>query len=226
MFCRIAIAAVLWAWLPAAHAETLLHLSDTETVSVMPDELAASLSAQASSATPAEAQKRVNAMIADALTHVRKVAGVTFSTGAYNVWHIGPTPQDHSERWQANQTLDVSSHDGTALLTLVGALQANGLAVDTLSWRLSRPAERKAHNEALREAIGALRGKATEAAGLLGLRFDSFKDVRLGQATPPPMPRFMGAVAMAATAAPPPSAVAANVPVSATAEADAILLPK
>ena len=226
---RLVAAAVLCACLaraPAARAETLLHLSDTETVTVVPDELAASLRAQATSASPVDAQQRVNAAMADALAHVRKVAGITFSTGAYSVWHVGPTPQDKAERWQASQTLDLSAHDDSALLTLVGELQHNGMAVEDLNWRLSREAERKAHDEALRAAIAALRGKAAEAAGLLDLRFDSFKDVRLGQTSPPPFPRFASTMAMAAPAAMPPSAVAANVPVSATAEADVILLPK
>ncbi len=208
-----------------ARADTLLHLADTETVTVAPDELAASLRAEASSANPADAQQRVNAAMADALAHARKVAGVTVSTGAYSVWHVGPTPQDSSERWQASQSLELTSHDSVALLTLVGTLQHNGLAIGQLGWRLSRAAERKAHDEATRQAIAALRGKAQEAAALLDLRFASFKEVRLDSAAQVPVPRFVGAMsAMAASA--PPNAVAADVPVSATAEADAILLPK
>src|SRR5581483_9381281 len=103
------IAAALWcaALLAAspACAETLLHLSDSETVTVAPDELAASLRAEASSAKPADAQQRVNAMMADALARARQIAGVTVSTGGYSVWHVGPTPQDRTERWQASQSL-------------------------------------------------------------------------------------------------------------------------
>ncbi|HVC62717.1 MAG TPA: SIMPL domain-containing protein [Acetobacteraceae bacterium] len=222
------LSASLWAsllWASPARAETLLHLDDTETVTVVPDELAASLRAEATSASAAGAQQRVNAAMTDALAHSRKVAGVTASTGAYAVWHVGPTPQDSSARWQASQSLELTSHDGAALLTLVGALQHNGLAIGELGWRLSRAAERKAHDEATRKAILALRGKAQEAAGLLDLRFDSFKEVRLSGAAPMPTPRFAGAFAAMAAPAPP-NAVATNVPVSASAEADAILLAK
>ena len=229
MRCLIAAMALLCAPLAcasAAHAETLLHLSDTETVTVVPDELAAALRVEATSANPAEAQQRVNTAMADALARARKVPGITISTGAYSVWHVGPTPQDHTERWQANQTLNLTSRDGPTLLTLVGVLQHSGLAIESLNWHLSREAETKAHHEALRAAIAALRGKAAEAAGLLDLRFDSFKQVTLGQSAPPPLPRFAGAMVMATAAAVPPSAVAADVPVSATVEADAILLPK
>jgi predicted secreted protein len=212
-------------WASPACAETLLHLADTETVTVAPDELAASLRAEATSATPADAQQRVNAAMADALAHAQKVAAVTAGTGAYSVWHLAPTPQNNSDRWQASQSLELTSKDSVALLTLVGVLQHNGLAVGELNWRLSREAERKAHDEATRQAIAALRSKAQEAAGLLDLRFDSFKQVRLDSTAQMPIPRFAGAMtAMAAPA--PPNAVAVDVPVSATAEADAILLPK
>lgn len=209
---------------PAA-ADTLLHLADTETVTVAPDELAASLRAEASSANPADAQQRVNAAMADALSRAHKVAGVAIGTGAYSVWHVGPTPQDSSERWQATQSLELTSHDSTALLILVGTLQHDGLAIGELGWRLSREAQRKAHDEATRQALAALLGRAQEAAGLLHLRFGSFKEVRLDSAAPIPIPRFAGAMAaMAAPAAVPPSALAADVPVSATADADVILL--
>lgn len=223
-----AVAGLLCACVPAAlpaHAETLLHLGDTETVSVAPDELAAALRVEATSADPADAQRRVNTAMADALAQAHKIAGVTVSTGAYAVWHVAPTPQDSTERWQASQSLELTSHDSVALLTLVGTLQHNGLAIGDLGWRLSRDAERKARDEATRQAIAALRGKAQEAAALLDLRFASFKEVRLDSAAPVPGPRFVGAVrAMAASA--PPSAEAADVPVSATAEADVVLLPK
>lgn len=208
-----------------ARAATLLHLSDTESISVAPDELAASLRAEASSADPAAAQQRVNAAMANALARARQVAGVTVSTGGYAVWHVSPTPQDPTERWQASQTLHLTSHDSGPLLTLVGNLQHAGMTIESLDWQLSPQAQRKAHDEAMRRALTALRGKAEAAASVLGLRFDSFKEVRLGATPPPPMPRFTGMVAMAA-AAPPPSAVAADVPVTATAEADAILLTK
>jgi predicted secreted protein len=211
-----------------ARADTMLHLADTETVTVAPDELAASLRAEAASADPADAQQRVNAAMTGALANAHKVAGITVATGAYSVWHVAPTPQDSSERWQASQSLQLTSHDSALLLTLVGTLQQNGLAIDQLNWRLSRDAQRKAHDDATREALTALRGRAEEAAGLLGLRFASFKDVRLDSATPP-MPRFFAPAAvsaMAAAAPAPPNAVASDVPVSATADADAILLPK
>ena len=183
---------------PPACASTLLHLAQTATVMVAPDELDASLRAEATTAKPAEAQKRVNAMMTDALARARQVAGVTPSTSGYTVWRTGPTPQDHTEHWHAGQTLELKSHDGSALLKLAGALQESGLAMQQLEWRLSRQAEKQAHAAATRQAISQLRGRIDEAASLLGLRFGSFKDVQLNMPRTPVYPRLMGAAVSAA----------------------------
>jgi predicted secreted protein len=164
----------------------------------------------------------------DALAEARKVAGIAAATGGYSVWHTNPTLTDHTEHWQVSQGLNLTGHDGPALLTLVGTLQQHGLVVSSLGWRLSREAQRKAHQEATKQALAALRGRVEDAAAQLDLRFGQFKDIRLDSAAPAPvMPRLAGAMAMSASSAPPPPAVSAeDVPVSATAEADAILLPR
>ncbi|MGE0222876.1 MAG: SIMPL domain-containing protein [Acetobacteraceae bacterium] len=207
----------------SAAADTLLSLSETATVMIAPDELAAVLRAESVNASAVEAQGKVNAAISEAVALARQTQGVTVSTSGYNVWRSGPTQQERTERWHASQTMNLTSADGTALLTLVGELQKRGLVIGNLAWRLSRETQRKAHQDATRQAISALRGRVDEAAALLGLRFDSFKEVRLDSSSQPtPMPRFAAQMASAAPA--PPTAVAEDVPVSATAQADAILV--
>lgn len=217
-------------FVPAAgpvHAETLLRLSETATVTEHPDELDASLRVETSAPSPAQAQRLVNAAMEAALATAKAVAGVTVSTGGYFVWRVGPAPLAPPERWQANQSIELTGHDGAALLKLVGDLQQKGLAVGQLGWRLSDSATRAARAEATRQAITALRGRAEDAAGLLGLRFNSFKEVRLDSARPQPMmPRMMMSAQGVSASAPPPSAEPAAVSVSATADADVVLLPK
>ncbi|HEX4261823.1 MAG TPA: SIMPL domain-containing protein [Acetobacteraceae bacterium] len=199
-----------------ARAETLLHLSATATVTVQPDELAASLSADADEATPQAAQARVNAAITAALATARAVEGASVSTGSYSVWHV---EQPHPA-WQASQGISLHGADGGAILALVGRLQTQGLAVASLGWRVSAPAERRAHEEAEREAIAALRGRAAAAAKLLGLRFQEFRSVDLDPGSRPlPMGRMMAA------AVPMPNAVASPVAISATVTAEAALAP-
>jgi predicted secreted protein len=210
---------------PTAYADTILHLAETATVMVAPDEIAASLTVEATSPSASDGQARVNTAMQEALTEARKVQGVTASTGGYGVWRTNPP--DRAPSWQVNQALNLIGHDGSLMLTLVGALQHQGLAVSNLGWRLSRTAERQAHQAATKQALTALRGRVDDAAALLDLRFDQFKEVRLDGAAPQPLFRAMAApMAVGVSAAPPPSVAPEDMPVSATAEADAVLVPK
>jgi predicted secreted protein len=229
--CRRVSGLVLLAMLLAlpVRAETLLRLAETATVSVHPDELAATLRTEAVGATATAAQAKVNTAMAGALARAKATAGVTAATGGYNVYRLGPIPNDtdKTERWQASQSLELHGHDGAAMLKLVGDLQTAGLAVGQLGWRLSPDAMRKARAEATRQALAGLRGRADDAAAALGLTFDSFKEIRLDSVRPAPGPRLaMAAVSMAAAAPAPPSAEAEDIPVSATAEADIRLKPR
>ncbi len=204
-----------------ARADTILHLSDTETVTVHPDELVVRLRAEAAAPTAAAAQQAVNAAISAALERVRQVAGVTESTEAYTAWQA-TDPQ----RWEASQTLLLRGADGAALLQLTGDLQQAGLAISSLSWQLSPTEFRSQQDKALQLALTNLRGRAEQAAGLLGLRFVEFQRVNIAAPQPLPIaPRMMMATAMSA-APTPPSAEPEEFRVSATAEADALLVPK
>jgi predicted secreted protein len=217
----LALAPLSGAWAD----DTRLSLSEAATVSVAPDELSAALRAEATAPTAAEAQRAVNAAMADALARAKQVPGITAATGGYGVYRDAST---RPERWQASQTLALRSTDGAALLALVGALQQKGLAVGDLHWQLSDDAARRAQAEAMRRAVAALRARVDEAAGLLGLRFVRFVSVQLQ--TPPQFRPQMRGMAMAASApapAPaPPSAEAEDIPVTATVSAEAALAPK
>lgn len=222
-----AAALALLAGAGAARAETLLRLAETATVMVQPDELAADLAAQASAATPQEAQARVNAAVTAALAIVRDAQGVTVATGRYSVWqvreppHPGQSAARPAEMWQASQVVTLRSADGSATLALVGRLQAQGLAVQSLGWQVSPAGSRRARDEARRRALGALRARCEVAAKLLGLRFEEFRSVDLNpESAPVPRPRALMAAAM-----PTPNALAEAVPISATVTAEAALAP-
>ena len=208
--------------LDVGSSETVLRLAETATVLVHPDEISASLRAEAVAATAAEGQSRVNAAIAAAIARAKVAHGVTVATGSYNVWHVPPTPQDRTDRWQASQALDLKSQDVAILLSLVGELQRAGLIIGRLSWGLSPEVAAKARSEATRQALTALQGRAEEAAGLIGLTFDRFREIRLDNVRPQPMqPRMMGVQMGVASA--PPNAESDDMPVAATAEADVLL---
>jgi predicted secreted protein len=216
--------------LSTAHAqETILRLGETVTIMATPDELAASMRAEAFAPTAQEAQGRVNEMMRDALDSAKRVTSVTVSTGGYNVWRVAVTPQDRNVRWQAGQSINLTGKDGEAMLKLVGDLQQKGLVQGNLIWRLSPEAERRARKDATKQALSGLRGRADEAAEILGMRFASFREVRLDSVAPPPViPRQQGVVSRSnmAMAASQPSTEAEDLPVSASAEADILLKPR
>src|ERR1700759_3209716 len=83
---RLLTLAALTALAQPAAAATILHLSETAHVAVHPDELAASLSLDATAPTPVAAQAQVNAAIARALEQAKATPGVIVSTGFYRVW--------------------------------------------------------------------------------------------------------------------------------------------
>ena len=200
-----------------AAAETLLRLSESARVNVHPDELVASLKVAAASISAAEAQNRVNATVAMTMEQVRATPGVNAATGNYQVWNT-----KQPEQWNAEQSVDLRSRDGAGLLRLVGNLQQQGLILSRLGWRVAADTNRQARAEATRLALGGLRARADEAAAVIGLRFGSFRDIRLDGpgALPGPVPRMALAAAAAA-----PTAEADDVTVESTVEADVILLP-
>jgi predicted secreted protein len=118
---------------PAARADTILHLSVTASVTTMPDELAAQLTANADAPTAGAAQQQVNQMVDKALGTAKGLTAVTASTTQYSVWH----ETDPKDVWHASQGVALRSTDGGRLLTLVGQLQQDGLAVGDLRWQLS-----------------------------------------------------------------------------------------
>lgn len=213
---------------PPAQADTILDLSDTAHVSAKPDEITASLRAEATAATPKAAQSAVNDAMASALRTAHAAQGVTISTGQYSVWSIEPPPvhprtaPSGPPQWHASQTLDLTGKDGAAMLALVGTLQGQDLAVQALSWHLSPELERATQEAALHQAVSGLRARAEQMAGLLGLRFASFRTVRLTPEPPRPMPMMMMRAAAAPMSAP--SAEQGPIEVSATVTAEAVLV--
>lgn len=202
-----------------ADSETLLHLSAGGSAQATPDQLVANLVAQDTAALPADAQRRVNALIADGMQTARSVSAVDARAIGYEV---SPADEKRS-RWLAQQTLELRSADGPALLDLTNRLQQQGLVTMSLGWQLSPALRRKANAEATTVALKALQEQAAAAAAALGLRIDHVKDVELQPREPRP---FRPMMAMAARgAAPPPQATDAPEDVTAEVAADIVLRP-
>ena len=197
---------------------TVLHLSVTGSVPTAPDQLVADMVAQGTSSSAAEAQRRVNALMAEGMRTAQDSSGITARALGYAV-----TPADDKRSgWTAQQTLELRGADGPALLGLVGRLQEKGFVTAALGWQVSSELRRKAQAEATTIALQELRKQAASAAATLGLNVDHLQDVRLnGPVFQPRMPMQ----AMAARPPPPPQATAAAEEITAEVSADVALRP-
>lgn len=210
--------APLPAWAQAAPA-TVLRLAETAEVMREPDELVATLRAEARGASAAAVQEAVNRAVAQALDRARGVPSVRAATGAYWTSRV-----DDGRAWNAQQQVTLTGREAAPLLELVGQLQSGGLALGGLAWRLSREAERAAKEEAARLALDGVRRRAEALAAQMNMQVRRYAEIRVDVPERGPAPRMaMDAAPMAARAATPPRAVAEEVAVSATVSADAVL---
>ena len=189
--CALPVASVLAALTCAAHAQTqaapgssagsdnttVLHLSVNATVKVAPDQLVADLDAVATGTTPAEAQRAVNAMMAQAKPAATAVPAVAAAFRDYTVGYA----DEKKTRWTAQQTLELKSQDAQPLLDLVGRLQAAGLALVGLNWQVSDGRMDQARRDANELALKHLQADTEAAARTLGLQVDHLQNVTVDQ---------------------------------------------
>ena len=201
-----------------APGATRLHLSETAAVTRAPDEVVATLRAEARGGTAQAAQAAVNTAMAAALERARAAPGVTAATGTYWTQRV-----ENPRGWTASQTLSLRAAELPPLLDLTGQLQERGLAMDGFAFRLTRDAKRKAQEEAASQAIDALRARAEAVARQLGLRVERLAEVRVDSAAEPPPRPFARGVAMSAATAAPPVAQAEDIEVTSTVQAEVLL---
>jgi predicted secreted protein len=199
--------------------ETRLRLGASGEVQVVPDELVARLRVEARGGTPAAAQAEVNRRMAAALATARAVEGVRADTAGY--WTY-TDPQ--SREAVARQGLVLRAGSGERALPLIARLQAEGLQMESLGWRLSDGAARAAHDAAVAAAIRSLRERAEAIARELGLRVVALQQLTV-DAVPEMRAAPMAAMAARADAAPPPAVTAEPLPVTAMVTGDLLLRP-
>jgi len=214
----LAMPNVCWSQ-PIQSSETILHLSATGSVQVAPDQLVADLLAQSITPFVAIAQSHVNDMIAQAMQAAHSVAGVDARAIGYQVQKTA----DNRE-WMAQQTLELRSANGSALLDLTNKLQQMNFVTQSLDWRLSPALRRKSYIEATTLALKALEEQAASASATLGLHVDHFKEVQLqGQTREYSGMRLMAAEAPGGSPSPQASSTAEDI--SAEVSAEVLLKP-
>jgi predicted secreted protein len=207
-------------------ARTKLVLSATATREVEQDTLVGILSAHAEAASARAAQATVNRLMTGAIAKARAVTSVRAASGGYQVYQ----QRDRKGRptgWVAEQDLRLTGREAAPLLELVGALQADGLNVGGLSYRLSDEARRTLEDELTVEAVQTLRSRAERVATSMGMRVQAITTLQVGEAPgePPIRPMARAMVAEAAPS-PPPVALPDLETVSASVSAELALVPR
>jgi uncharacterized protein YggE len=196
-----------------------LRLSATGSVQVAPDQLVADLVAQDTSTSAADAQRRVNGLVAQGMQAARSVAAVEVRTTDYQV-----SPADEKRtKWSAQQTMELRSADGPALLDLTNRLQQQGFVTASLDWQISPSLRRKSYADATTVALKAMQAQAASAAATLGLNIDHLKDVQLQPVGLGPGRPMM--VMAARAGASPPQATPTSEEVTAEVSAELVLHP-
>lgn len=210
---------------PVPGDQSFLHLSETAQRDVPRDLLRATLAAEATDVDAGKVQADINQRMSAALTRIKQVAGVTVETGGYSVYR--ETPDKQPPRWHGSQTANLTSKDFAALLSLTGALQQEGLVIQSLTPDISREARRSVEDALTDEALTRLKQRAEHIAASAGVKLQGIHTLTVGNVNAPiPGPRPMFAMASGSAApAPPPVAEAGNATVSITATADFALAP-
>lgn len=186
---RMLLPLLLLSWTLGATAEQTTYnrvsLSEEASAELENDLIVAILYAQAEGENAAGLADTVNQAIARGVERARAVAGVEVGTQGY---HTEPIYQKSRViAWRVRQELRLQSGDTGALGRLIGDLQASGLRVSSLGYRLS-PEKRRAQLDRITDtALNRFSARAHRIARTLGHK--GYRLVRLsvndGGSAPP-----------------------------------------
>ena len=197
-----AILTILSCSVQAAPASTTIDLNADASRPAANDLARATVFAEASSQSPGEAARKVNAQITEAVSTAKGFSRVkvqTTGTQTYPVYAKG----GKIESWRMRSEIALESTDTAALSELIGKLQAN-MGVSGVTLLPSPETRKKAENEATLEAIAAFKSRAKLVAEALGKPYRIKSLVIGGQQYRPPMPMLRAAPMAAMEAAPMP----------------------
>ena len=212
---------------PAPDAnETVLHLTQRAERIVPRAQVHAELRIEVTGANPRLVQGEMNKRMSAALEKAKGVAGVKPETSGYSIYQVSPpTPTGAQNaknmQWRAEQSLDLSGKDFTALLGLAGDLQSDGMLMSDLRFDLAPDTARALQDSLTGEALAAVKDRARRIADDMGMRVDRFRTLTAGnvQGQDTPQPRVMAMMAPREA-----SASASNPPASAPGEATVWLI--
>ena len=202
--CLVALLATLTFSVQAAPAltPTTIDLNAEASRPAANDLARATVFAEATSPTPGESAKKVNALIAEAVGTAKSYSRVKVQTAATHTYPVY-AKGGKIEAWRMRSEITLESMDTAALSELLGKLQAN-LGVSGMALSPSPETRKKAESEATLEAISAFKARAKVVADALGKPY-RIKHLSIGgQQYRPPVPMMRAAPMAAMEAAPMP----------------------
>ncbi|MDF7673768.1 SIMPL domain-containing protein [Acetobacteraceae bacterium ESL0709] len=134
-----------------------------------PTKLTIEFIAQKDSASPTDAQMKLNQLVDNAMKTTSDQTDIKTSAGNYSI------SQEYSQKgpthWSARQTIKISGTDSQKLLSYTEKLQKLGLNVDNFIWSLDPQTHQKLEQEARSDALKKVRAQAESDAHDLGLKF-------------------------------------------------------
>lgn len=160
------------------------------------DTVRISLTAEVDAPDQPAAGKKLTAILDDVVKRARDTKGVDVRTGGFNVW-----PNTNSKgkisSWRGQGEVVLESRDFDAAAALASKL-SDKTAISNIAFSLSREAREAEERKLLKEAAQAFKDRALAAANAFGFSGYRLSKLELGgSGGPVPMPRMLGAAAMA-----------------------------
>ena len=152
--------------LPVFAATTVIELSSEASLPAVNDIARATVSAEATGATPGELSKQVSGLIAEALKTAKAVSGVKTPSGGTSTYPIY-SKGGKIESWRMRSDLSLESTNIAALSELLGKLQGS-LIVSSVVLQPSPETRKKVENAAMLEALGAFKARAKVISEAMG----------------------------------------------------------
>ncbi|OAG74235.1 hypothetical protein A0J51_00591 [Gluconobacter japonicus] len=202
---------------------TQLDFTVTGEAHAAPTLLTVRLFGRADSTSAIEAQKTLNAHMADAMKMASGQAGIEAQAGSYSL--SDQTPDHGPTRWTARQDLSLSGKDAVPLLDLSGKLQSHGLMMDGLEWSLDSETRETLLAQARTQALQKVRKEAEDSAKTLGLHVVRLRQVRVSSMEPGPRPVMLMAARASADSFTPPQGTSQEQTLRVTVNVQAELAP-
>ncbi|WP_238914390.1 SIMPL domain-containing protein [Achromobacter insolitus] len=173
-----------------------LTLQATASSEVKQDTVRISLSAEVEAQDQPAAGKRLTAALDDVIKRARDVKDVEVRTGGYNVWP-NTSSKGKISSWRGQGEVILESKNFEAAAALASKL-SDKTAISNISFSLSREAREAEERKLLKEAAQAFKDRALAAANAFGFSGYRLSKLELGgSGGAVPVPRMMGAAAMA-----------------------------